>query len=94
MGKVSDAIAMLETKSRATSVKDFQGILDDLLFTSRLGKRGKHVIYVHAGLAGDGFHSGSFNADHDPVRIGYVKDLLRILTDHRTRLLELLGETD
>jgi hypothetical protein len=94
MGKVSDAIAALTARPRATSVKEFQGILDGLLFTSTVCGRGKHVVYTHAGLAADGFYSGSYNAAHDPVRIGYVKDLQTILTDHRTRLLELLGEQD
>lgn len=94
MGKVSEAIATLEARPRSTSARDFQRILDDLLFTSKLGSRGQHVTYVHAGLAADGFFSGSYNAKHDPVRIGYVKDLLKILTDHRARLLELLGEKD
>jgi hypothetical protein len=94
MGKVSDAIAALNARPRATSVKEFQRILDVLLFTSKTGARGKHVVYTHAGLALDGFYSGSYNAAHDPVHIGYVKDLLTILTDHRTRLLELLGEHD
>jgi hypothetical protein len=94
MGKVSDAIAGLEAKPRSTSVKSFQGILDDLGFKSRLGANGKHTIYVHAGLAADGFHAGSYNAKHDPVLTCYVKDLLRILTNHRSRLLELHGEED
>ncbi len=94
MGKVSDAIVTLIARPRATSVREFQGILDDLLFKSKAGARGQHIVYTHAGLAPDGFYSGSYNAAHDPVRIGYVKDLLTILTDHRTRLLELLGEHD
>jgi hypothetical protein len=94
MGKVSDAIASLEARPRSVSVAEFQRVLDDLQFTTRLGKSGKHMTYVHAGLAADGFYTGSFNAKHDPVLICYVKDLLKVLTNHKAKLLEIHGETD
>ena len=73
---------------------EFQRILDDLGFTSRVGKSGKHMSYVHGGLAADGFYTGTYNAKHDPVLICYVKDLLKVLSNHRARLLEIHGETD
>lgn len=94
MGKVSAAIEDLESKPRSTSVTRFQRILDDLGFTTRLGRNGKHMSYVHAGLAADGFYTGTFNAKHDPVLICYTKDLLRVLTNHKARLLEIHGEKD
>jgi hypothetical protein len=94
MGKVSDAISSLESRARSISVSEFQWILDNLGFTSRLGKSGKHMSYVHAGLAAEGFHTGTYNAKHDPVLICYVKDLLRVLNNHKARLLEIHGEID
>jgi hypothetical protein len=92
MGKVSDAINTLEARARSISVTEFQRILVDLGFTMRLGKSGKHMSYVHAGLAADGFYTGTYNAKHDPVLVCYVKDLTRVLNNHRGRLLEIHGE--
>ena len=92
MGKVSDAITNLQTRPRSTSVVEFQGVLDSLGFTSKLGKSGKHMSYVHAGLASDGFHTGTYNAKHDPLLICYVKDLLKVLIEHKARLLQIHGE--
>lgn len=92
MGKVSDAIATLEARARSISVSEFQCILDALGFTTRPGKSGKHTSYVHAGLAADGFYTGTYNGKHNPVLICYVKDLTRVLNNHRGRLLELHGE--
>ena len=92
MGKVSDAIDLLESRPRAISLSDFARLLRDLGFVAKLGKSGRHMSYVHAGLAKDGFHTGAYNAKHDPVLICYVKDFLRVLTEHKVRLLEIHGE--
>lgn len=77
----------------ALRCREVVGLLSQLGFVVRDGKRGSHKIYTHDGLPG--FHSSSFNCGHGKnpeIKPAYIQNILRVIETYEVALREHLGE--
>lgn len=70
---------------------EVKGLLEQLGFNVRDGKRGGHKIFTHIGLSS--FTSGGYNCGHGKnpeVKPAYITKLVRILEEYKTDLTVFL----
>lgn len=80
-------VETLQQRKTNLCCNDVKGLLIELGFEVRDGKRGGHKVFVHQGLPS--FKSGSFNCGHGKnpeIKPAYIAKILKVLEIHKSEL--------
>ena len=68
-------------------------MLTSIGFEIRDGKKQGHKVFVHHGVSS--FTSGSYSCGHGrnrEIKPGYIKNVIKLLRQHESELIQYLGE--
>jgi hypothetical protein len=94
MGKVTDAIAVLQAKEASMSGDELRDLLVGLGFEVRQGSSGGgHYVVTHDGI--DGFFSTSYDKSHNKHMLRcYPRQIKRVLKQYQDQLEIYVGDRD
>ena len=94
MGKVSEAIALLQAKEASLTGDDLKDVLTGLKFEVRQGVNGGgHHVVTHDEL--DGFYSTSYDKSHNKHMLPcYPRQIRRVLKQYQSQLEVIVGDRD
>lgn len=92
---IDEVVTKLEAQKRSIRCNELAGLLEELGFQVKEGKRGGHRVVVHVGIPS--FHSTSYNCGHGKnpeIKPAYINQIKKVIERYEAELVAYLEENN